>query len=144
MEEAAPSLLLRAWLFFHNDVAYKWFMVYEMFYAVYVNHTKYGYCKIIQLPWMSIYWCGIVKLSMLHCFSKASVDMRVKRLNIWLKSCNSTLIFGSDFRLLNNISNASDIIVLWNSVSPRTTTLLVKLYSNVNFWMSICTFKTII
>lgn len=33
MEEAAPSLLLRAWLFFHNDVAYKWFMVYEMFYA---------------------------------------------------------------------------------------------------------------
>lgn len=40
MEEAAPSLLLRAWLFFHNDVAYKWFMVYEMFYAVYVNHTK--------------------------------------------------------------------------------------------------------
>lgn len=37
-------------LFFHNDVAYKWFMVYEMFYAVYVNHTKYGYCKIIQLP----------------------------------------------------------------------------------------------
>lgn len=36
MEEAAPSLLLRAWLFFHNDVAYKWFMVYEMFYAVYM------------------------------------------------------------------------------------------------------------
>lgn len=34
VEGAAPSLLLRAWLFFHNDVPFKWFMVYEMFYAV--------------------------------------------------------------------------------------------------------------
>lgn len=47
MEEVVFFLLLCVWLFFYNDVVYKWFMVYEMFYVVYVNYIKYGYCKII-------------------------------------------------------------------------------------------------